>query len=341
MHPVKHPDMNQTDGDADDVEGLPVDEAVGVVDDESRDTEDVRTVLGSVAEDGVVSRDGLDDAIVEASEVLATAETRAELAAEAFSHVEEIADPVSDLGVVQSRLDAHAAKLDGVEHRIDEAGSDLESIVERSSDPDAFYDVAVDAFDLTTRATETQRFADELQMELEEFEQWLGSSETRFREFEADLDALEDTFEDLTTVLVDIEIRAARAPPPEDGQTVVVPDDVVAAWADSTFRQRVLGLFVDDLRAELADLREWADRDGEDVEARASGVEARIEEFDEQVADTGDRLDTVGRPTWRDRFGEELASFESELDSFESPVPWDDVRSTLESHVADVRSEVE
>ncbi|WP_435365112.1 hypothetical protein [Haloarchaeobius sp. DYHT-AS-18] len=70
------------DTGTDDLAGLSVEDAAEVVldRDESRDRDDVERTLQLVADDGVVTCEAVDDALGRVSKVVATPETRVELA---------------------------------------------------------------------------------------------------------------------------------------------------------------------------------------------------------------------------------------------------------------------
>jgi len=340
--------MSQEEGDngRDTILGLSVADAVEqvVARDDSRDPETVRATLETVAEDGEVTRDGVDSALGHASKVVSTPETRAELAEMALSEARERAAPVADLGVVQSRLDAFEARLVDVRDRTEGLGEDLQSVVARAEnletadDPDAaddpdteaVYAVAREVRRLTDRANDVQLAADELQVDIEDFERWVGDPDLRNQELGDDVDAFEGSLNELSAAIGELETLTGDGPKAA-GQDVSA-QDLATTWADASLRVRLHDLLLDDLRAELDDLRAWADREDLDEDDRPAGIEARLDDLDGQLAGLENRLDDLARPEWREQYGEHVAAFEDALSDVEPPVQWGVVQAELEEH---------
>ena len=318
---------------------------------DSRDPETVRTTLETVAEDGEVTRDGIDSALGHASKVVSTPETRAELAEMALSEARERAAPAADLGVVQSRLDAFEARLADVQDRTDGLGEDLQSVVGRAEDlesaedhgtsaddpdtadtPDteAVYALARDLRELTDRANEVQLAADELQMDVEDFERWLGDPDLRNDELGDDVDAFEGSLNELSSAIGDLETLTDEGA--EAVGEEVSAQELATTWADAGLRVRLHGLLLEDLWAELEDLRTWADREDLDEDDRPAGIEARLDDLHHHRAGLEDRLDDLAQPEWRERYGEHLTGFEDALADVEPPVQWGVVQAELEEH---------
>lgn len=302
-----------------------------------RDPDEVRATLERVASDGVVTRDAVEEALTETSMVVSTAETRTELASHALTDAREAAASVSDLDAVAARLDAFESRLAAVEDRSSALGSDLETLVEKTGEPDSVYEVAAGMRRLRATAKRVQRDADELQMDLESFERWLDSPETRFEEFGEDVEAVEQSLDGLVAT-VD-EIPPIEADDAANSDAVGPDADSTGVdWAVARLRHRVLGLLLADLRAELADLRTWAERADHDGRAddsaggRADDLEDRLDALDARLTGVDDRLEDLSRPAWTDRFGDRIGSFEDETADVEPPLDWSAVESAFEEH---------
>jgi chromosome segregation ATPase len=338
--------MSQKEGDdgRETVLGLSVADAVEhvVAGDDSRDPATVRTTLETVAEDGAVTRAGVDSALGHASKVVSTPETRTELAEMALSEARERAAPVADLGVVQSRLDAFEARLTDVQDRTTTLGENLQSIVGRAEDLEraedantvddpntaTVYVLARDVRRLTDRANDVQLAADELQVDVEDFERWLGDPGRRNQELGDDVDALEGSLNELSAAVAELESLSGEGP--GAGGEDVSAQELATTWADAALRVRLHDLLLEDLRAELADLRTWADREDLDEDDRPAGIEACLDDLDGQLAGLEDRLDDLTRPEWREQYGDRLADFEDALADVEPPVQWSTVQAELE-----------
>ena len=311
------------------IDGLSLSAAVDAVvrRDATPDRETVRAVLERIAEDGVVSQSGVDAALGQLSKVVSTPETRLEFAERELDDAEAAAEPVVELCVVRSRLDAFEDRLAAVEDRVDALGTGLQRLVERANDPDDLFTLAVGIRRLTEDANEAHRAADELTLDLESFQRWLDDPSVRYDELAEDVDALESALTDLDGVADEVAAAVERDTGADDE---VAPD---ATWVDATMRIRTFDLFLADLRAELDDLRRW-DRRVDATHDRGDEIEARLDALDEQLAATTERLDDCARPAWRDRYGDSLVALESALDAFEPPVVWGDVQAELETHLA-------
>lgn len=293
--------------------GRPVEDVVAAVIDRENDREPeaVREALDPITADGVVTAAAIETAVSDTSKVVATAETRVELAGGAYEDAADAAAPVDDLDVVATRLDEYADRRDAVEARAAALADDLRTPVERLGDPDAVCELAVQIREVASTAQGVARTADDLAFDLEAFEVWLDSPERRYDEFAEDVDLVEESLAELTAAAD--ALPAGSAAPATD-------------WADATMRTRVLELLVDDLRAELIDLRTWADR--EDVPFRA-GLDERVADVERRSEELADALAERAEPAWRDRFETDLAALERDLDGAEPPVDWERVQGAL------------
>lgn len=315
---------------SDPIAGRPLDEAVErvVAREEGSDPEAVRDALSAVAEDGVVTPAAVDDALGELSKVVSTPETRAEFAATELSNAREAAEHVADLATVRSRLDGLESRLEAVESWVDELGPELQAVLDTAAESDDLYRVAAEISELTAAANAAQRAADEVYVDAQELQEWLTIWEVRADELDEDVDELADTLERLGAVTADLAEAAG-----ETGTTDTVEGtDAAVAWVDTTLRHRVVGLLFDDLRADVEAFRAWNDRIGIDGGGRLDAVDGRLDDLRDRWRATGDRLDDLARPAWRDRFDDRLSAFDAALESFEPPVDWETVQTTLDEH---------
>ncbi|AEH37424.1 hypothetical protein [Halopiger xanaduensis] len=309
-----------------DLDGLSLEAAVDAVADGSSESGTVRETLAVVADDGVVRRAAVDDALANASKVVTTAETRAELAAAALDDARDAAEPVADLDVVAARLEGFAARLETVEDRAAGLGDRLQSIVDRKRDGD-LYELAREIRQMTAAATEVQRAADDLAFDLESFDAWLDEPDRRAGDLADDIDALERSLDELEDVVDGLGSEASDLEDVADGET-----DPAVTWAQAAIQRRVTELLLADLRAELATLREWAGREGADP---PSDVEPRLDELAARRERLGERLADRTEPPWRERFGDRVAAIDEALDEFEPPVDWVAVEAVVEEHRPD------
>jgi chromosome segregation ATPase len=317
--------------DRPDIEGLSVDEATAAIL-EARPRFEERTVRGiltTVAESGEgdddrLTWDGVEAKLAHLSKVVATPETRVELAEMELENAVEAAGEERERRVVQSRLDGHAGRLNDIQREVNELGTRLQRLT--AADEDLFA-VAYDVVQLERRANDLQARADDLQLELEEFATWVTNPRTRFDELDGDLNALADSLDGTEDGVGRIETAV------EDGDADALEvDDPALAWVDAVFTHAMLELLVADLEWEFDALREWSDEDGDDVAERVERVGTRLDAVDERVERVGERLDAVGREAWAERFADERTAFESELAAVSPPVDWGAVQATLAEH---------
>jgi len=307
----------KSDGDPPDLDGLSVEKAADVVVDTERDSDEVRETLAIVAQDGTVSRAAVDDAVANASMVATTAETRAELAAGKLDSVREAATPVSGLDLVSARIDNFDERLTTVEDRADELGDAIQEALAMKEDGD-LYEIARQIRRVTSAATEVQRAADDLQFELDSFEEWLTDADRRVEELTADLDALAESVNELGDMAETIAVDDSD-PESETAQT----------WAAAMVRHRVASLMIADLRAELAALRTWAERkDG----TPPSEIEPRLDEIQTNHETIGEQLTAGAEPEWLERFNDQLTALDEALEEMEPPVAWGEVEAVSEEH---------
>jgi hypothetical protein len=97
----------------------------------------------------------------------------------------------------------------------------------------------------------------------------------------------------------------------------------------------VTGLLLSDLRAELVGLRTLADRSKSDGDALAA-FDDRLDDLHARREEVAAGLDELALPAWKTRYGDDLATFEAELDALEPPVPWGSVQKALDARRPDV-----
>lgn len=317
-------------GDAHDpIVGLSLEAAVEAVvaRSDGRDPRAVRAALDAVAEDGVVTREGIESALTEGSENVATLETRVERAAAALAEARETAGPVVHLDVVRDRLDTFETRLAALESRVEDLSDDLGALGERADEGKVeAYEVATGVRRLVGETNAARRAADDLALDVGAFERWVESPDHRLRELEGDADAMAGLIDGLADATDDL-AAAVEETDAAGGSDPGAPSPG-ALWLDATIRNRVLGLLLADLRATLADLRAWPDAE-QDPECLDDLADC-LDDLDARRDRLGARLDDLARPAWRDRHDDRLAAVERTIDSFEPPVDWADVQAALD-----------
>jgi hypothetical protein len=311
-----------TDTDAPEVFGRPAEEAAAALaGPDGPDEATVAETLELLVEDGVVSRDRLDEAVAGLSKVVSTPETRVEVAEREVESAREAAADVADLPAVAHRLDGFDARLAAVEADVEALGPRLSEIVDRAGDPAAVYEVARDVRRLTEDANAAQMAADEIRDDAEQTKRWVRSAAFRHHEFGQEVEAVAEAVDGLERAADWLAGDAEEAPEGVD------PDAPAACWADATVSARVNDLLVTDLRAELDDVRTLdGDDAGDDIDDHADHLDDVAARRDRIAA----RLDDAADPAWRDAHGDRVDRAEETLSAFDPPVDWGAVRAALD-----------
>ncbi|OYR58866.1 halo transducer protein [Halorubrum ezzemoulense] len=288
----------------------PLDELVeSVADRTGEEPESIRTWLEPFTDDGRVTSAAIESSVTDVSQILATAETRVDLATRTHDEATAAADDAPDLEVVTVRRRAFGDRLDDLRAEVEALGDDLGAARSGLAEPVAVYRAAVALHEITTEAQDIVRVAHDLETELEAFEAWLRSANRRHGALVDEIDAAEESVAAVAETVASL--RESDDPDPE-------------RRFEATLQTRVLELVVADLRAEAADLRAWADRDGVSF---PGDVDARLDDLEAAVADHADAL--ADGPDWDDRFDERLDTLDAELDAVEPPVAWARVDETV------------
>jgi hypothetical protein len=312
-----------TDHD-DALDGLALDAAVdGVAARTGDDPETVRATLKRVTEEGVVRRDAVDDALAHVSKVVSTPETRVENAGMLIDEAREAAAAVDHLDSVAERLDDFEERHAAVADTVDDLGDRLQSVVDLASESEAIYETATEIRRLTAAANSAQHTADRLGVDAEELEAWIRTPDRRLDALDDDADAVAAVVEGVAETLDTLAAGGVDA-----------DVDPTAVGFDAALRHRVARLLLDDLRADVDDLRAWPDPDPDDahgpVDAEGlAALEDRLSRLEGRCRSIGDRLDGDLAVEWRDRHGDRLADFEAALDDHAPPVDWRAVESLL------------
>lgn len=309
------------------VAGMELEDAIEslVSSDGSMDRRTARTLLKPVAEDGVITWDGVEDELSHLAKVVSTPETRTELAAIGLDDARDAADEAPDLEIVRTRLDAFESRLTDIQGQVDELGRRFQRVVDPDRRDDPILQIAKEIKDVRETSNGLQRAADELQVELESFEEWLDDPEARVAELSEDIELVESMHEGLTEAVETIkgqpvEVTNRDGDAPMHSQT----------WKEAEISHRVAGLLLDDIRTELGQLIEWHEQVGDQRPDRLSELGARIDALSATRESIGERLDAAATQEWDDQFRKELDAFDSALKEFEPPMAWDEVEAALD-----------
>jgi hypothetical protein len=328
--------------DAASLAGRPVDEVVDqLVETRDVDADTVRAALGSVSDDGVVSREAAQDSLAHVSKVVSTPETRVELARMELSEAREKASDVDDLDIVAARLSTFETQVERVEARAEALGPRLQRLVEQQGNDGDLFEIGREIRQLTADANEVQRDADDLMLAIEDgFGKWLASNAVRVRELSEDVDALESAHDDLATSVetlvefasddADDAADSSERNDATDGSERV--SDPALAWATISQQLAVQELLAADVRAELDGVRTWKARADIEGDGSLDDLEPTLDALAEWRTRLRGRLDDVARDEWVEQYGDQLDAVEAKLASFDPPVSWEAVQTAVDDH---------
>ncbi|OYR59246.1 hypothetical protein [Halorubrum halodurans] len=292
---------------------IPVDDLVEAVADRTdEDPDAIRRALDPFVDDGIVAAEAIESTVSDVSQILATTETRIDLASRAYEDASAAADDAPDLDAVSVRLERFADRLSDLRDRRDDLGAALGEAGDPPDTPEGIHASAVDLRETAAEAQRLVRVADDLATELERFEAWVGSADRRRRGFETDLADAEESLDSLSTTVRDLD---ADEPSPD-------------RLFDAVVQAEVLGLVVADLRAEAADLDEWAEREDASFPEE---LHDRVDGADRKLAALAATLEDRRAATSDDRVDERIEAVVADLDAFDPPVAWDRVEETIGS----------
>jgi len=287
-----------------------------VAEETGEDPSSIRTFLDPFVDDGAITDDAIETTVTDVAQVLATAETRVDLATRTRADVSEAVTAAPDLAIVEARDRAFEDRLADLRDEVDELGETLTSVRTGMDSPVAVYRAGVDLHELTTEAQRIVRVAHDLETELDAFEAWLNSAPRRHDALVDEVDAAESSAESVAETVETL--QATAEPDPE-------------CWFDAVVQTLVLDVVVDDLRTEAVDLREWADREEKPF---PTDVDDRIESLRDETAACASALED--RPDWEAQYDTRLETLETELAAVDPPVAW----GRVDAHVAAAREGV-
>jgi len=323
--------MSEESGDIerDRIVGLPIDEAVEQVTaaNPDEDPETVRERLERVSEDGQVTEDALEDELSEVSEMVATPETKVELTEMVSDQAGELAEDDRDIPVVDHRLSAFESRLQRAQADAESLGPALQTTIRKNDQSTPVYEIVTDLHELRAKTSDLRQRTDDLKIDIESFQEWLDTATVRYRQFELDLSAVEDSLDELAEIADGVE--QARADTDSDDPPAPT-SEAALQWTHATLQHRMLGLMVTDLRTELDACEELAVRENRDDDAEIAEYRDTLDDLQSRWKSLDERVADLTVESWRDRYGAEISGFEDDLEAFEPPVDWTTVETTLQ-----------
>lgn len=272
-----------------------------------------RSAIEAVLEDGVVTRDGVEEELADVASGLSSVDTVAERTAAAFEEVRDVAGPVTDVDLVRGRLSTFAARLDELEDGIDDLDAERRLIAGRETGTGVTYGIVREVHELRRAVNDLRDSMDELREEIESFGTWLRDPDVRYDELEEDAGAIEERVAEIRSDLDSI----------DEGV------DPGARWAKAAIDHRVAGLLIEDLWSELGDVRTLAKRQDSDKAERTGAIANRLDDVATRHESVGKRIESTAQPEWQRRYGDRISAVEETLDRFDPPVEWGALQAAL------------
>ena len=288
-----------------------------IADQTDEDPKSIRTFLDPFVDDRAITADAIEATITDVSQILATAETRVDLATRTRAEVRESVAAAPDLSIIRTRDSAFGERLADLQADVDDLGSDLTAVRSDMNSPADVYRAGVGLHEVTTDAQRIVRVAHDLETELEAFDAWLSSANRRHEALVDELEAAESSASSVAETVT--ALQSADSPDSE-------------RWFDATVQTHVLDVVIADLHAEAAGLREWAAREETSF---PDDVEPRIKSLRDETAASGAAL--ADRPDWDSLFDERVETLEAALEDLEPPIAW----AQVNEHVAEARAAID
>lgn len=310
MHPDRAHDTPALRGES-------LDDAVAIAVDRTDHSErDARVLLDTITVDGRVSADRFDEVLGETATYVSTPETRLEFADHALAAVRELADPHDDVPTVTHRRTGLEERFTEIEAAVTDLASDLQDFLAEAEtsgnapDPSGLLTGLERVQTVRERADRLAGRADELADDIESSERWLKVPVARHEALELDLDHLDQRLDELA----DTDIETLQT----------------ARQRQLARHHRVLGLVVDDVRQELADVRTLDDRADADHSETLDALVFRLDQLARTHQSFAPPRDALADETVAD-----LDTLDDALESLDAPIDW----ASVEAAVASLDSE--
>lgn len=278
-----------------------------------------------VDEERTGEEEEIDERVSDVSMALSTAENRVEYAGvEVESTREAIAD-VDGTEPIDERVDGLHTQVEALQAEIEDLEEALQKQERRRDDPVAAGDVRDELDRIGSRADDLQARADRVVADASDLERLADDPPLAVADLEPEVNALETFQDDLEST---IEVLRGVI---EDDETV--QGDPGMVWFESTVRHRFRSLAIEDIRAEIEDLRTLSD--GDDA---IGDLQERFDEVQRRWEQAGTELDDIALDAWTELYGDRIDEAEQRVAEFSPPVDWEAASEALKDVLSGSRT---
>jgi chromosome segregation ATPase len=225
---------------------------------------------------------------------------------------------------VRARIEEYESQIDAMRSALSTTADRLDATPKRPGSPAAAYEAADQLRRAGVVVHEVAHSHHHVEEGLDAFETWLDDPETRIDEFGDEIGGFERYLDNTEGLLDRLE---------SDDSDEFEPFD---AWLSAYHLQRMMALVFDELRADMAELETWLERQNGDYDDELARLRDRLDTLEGRHGTCSERLDTAASgiekfEAKRGAVADSLDRFEAALDEHEPPVDWESVEGLVQS----------
>jgi len=287
--------------------------------------ENVLTAIEDRADDGRITADAFADWHRTCREHHRSTAADVADAKARFAALRDAIDPAErETNQVRARVEEYESQLDAMRSALSTTADRLDATPERPDSPAAAYEAAAHLRRAGVVVHEVAHSHHHVEEGLDTFETWLDDPATRIDDFGDEIGGFERYLDNTEGLLDRLEA---------DDSDGVEPFD---AWLSAYHLQRMMALVFDELRADLAELETWLERQDGSYDDELSTLRERLDALETRHGTCSERLDAAAADiaefeSKRAAVADSLDRFEAALDEHEPPVDWVAVEELMQS----------
>jgi chromosome segregation ATPase len=294
------------------------------------DVDSVLTAIEDRADDGRITVDAFADWHRACRDHHRSAAADVDDAEARFEALRDSIDPAErGNNQVRARVDEYESQFEAMRSALSTTADRLDATQARPDSPAAAYEVAEQLRRAGLVVHEVAHSLHHVEAELDAFETWLDDPATRIDDLGDEIEGFERYLDNTEGLLDRLE---------SDDTDGIRPFD---AWLSAHHLQRMMSLVFDDLRADIADLEAWLERQDGSYDDEVAALRDRLDALEARHGTCSERLDAAaadieGFEAKRAEVADSLARFEAALDEHEPPVDWEAVEELVQSQFDDL-----
>ncbi|AXG05975.1 hypothetical protein DU500_05690 [Haloplanus rubicundus] len=225
---------------------------------------------------------------------------------------------------VRARIEEYESQIDAMRSALSTTADRLDATPERPDSPAAAFEAAAQLRRAGRVVHEVAHSHHHVEEGLDAFETWLDDPATRIDDFGDEIGGFERYLDNTEGLLDRLE---------SDDSDEFEPFD---AWLSAYHLQRMMALVFDELRADMAELETWLERQDGHYDDDLSALRDRLDALETRHETCSERLDAAAADieefeSKRAAVADSLDCFEAALDEHEPPVDWEAVEELVQS----------